>query len=36
MFLEIKDWDFHRSAVDKNRYLVNTVEDQSPDDWIIS
>ena len=36
MFLEIRYCDFQRSAVDKKRYLVNTVEDQSPEDWIMS
>ena len=36
MDLEMRYWDFHLSAVDRNRYLVNTEEDQSPEDWIIS
>ena len=36
MFLEIRYCDFQRSVVVRNKYLVNTEEDQSPEDWIIS
>ena len=36
MDFDIRYCDFHLSAVVKKRYLVNTEEDQSPEDWIIS
>ena len=35
MNFDMRYCDFQRSAVERKRYLVNTVEDQSPEDWII-